>query len=76
MNFTSRLTQSDICVQDICNRLDGSVQRAAAILNGDIQEAKGWLLKYERALEEIFWLEEENLRLKREISQLKTPTAP
>ena len=61
----------DICIQDVCDRLEGTVQRATAILNGDIQEAKGWLLKYEAALCELAKVKSENSALKDKLAALK-----
>ena len=57
----------DICIQDVCDRLDGTVLRATAILN----EAKGWLLKYEAALCELAKVKSENSALKEKLAALK-----
>jgi hypothetical protein len=60
-----------ICIQDVCDRLDGSIERATAMLAGDIGEAKSWLLKYEDALCEIATLRKKNGRLIDEVAALK-----
>ena len=36
----TRVCDETFSMQDVCDRLDGSLNRASAILNGDIQEAK------------------------------------
>ena len=62
------VSNKDINFDDICARLEGSSARAAAILNGDIQEAKAWILKIPKLLEEINRLSEENKVLKERLA--------
>lgn len=54
----------DFSISDVCDRLEGSLARVTAILNGDIQEANSWLMKYEDALFKNAELMQENRRLR------------
>lgn len=65
------VSNKDVDFDDICSRLEGSSARAAAILNGDIQEAKAWILKIPELLEEINRLREENRALKERLVNTK-----
>ena len=60
----------EICISDVCDRLDGSLARVAAILNGDIQEAKSWLYKFEEVFLKNAELMEENRRLRARLNNL------
>jgi hypothetical protein len=69
-----RNLNNTICIQDIedvCDRLNGSAQCAAAVLNGDIQEAISWILKYPDALYEIARLKNEIRDLQEQVKSLQ-----
>jgi polyhydroxyalkanoate synthesis regulator phasin len=73
--YVRRLYCQDIDFQDICDRLDRSAQRAAAVLNGDIQEAISWILKYPKALDEIDRLKDEVRALQAQVKTLQAEQA-
>lgn len=68
----TRVCDETFSMQDVCDRLDGSLNRVSAILNGDIQEAKSWLLKMGDVMVENAQLRQEIRRLEARIQSLES----
>jgi len=61
-------------ITEVCDRLEGSIERVAAILYGDIQEAKAWLSKYQDVLAENATLKCKVIGLQKQLDALQKTT--
>lgn len=68
----TRVCDGTFSMQDVCDRLDSSLDRVSAILNGDIQEAKSWLLKLGEVMVENAQLRQEIRRLEAKIQSMES----
>lgn len=66
-----QLPGRDIDFDEICDRLEGSSKRASAILYGDIQEAKAWILKIPELVDAIHAAEDRIIELTEENTKLQ-----